>query len=83
MSLGAGDIDQDGDTDLAVGEHGTTNTASLSLYWIEDGTTPHAIYTGDEHHDGALLADIDGDTDLDIISIGWTRKDVTIYTNNL
>jgi hypothetical protein len=30
------------------------------------------VNMGDEHHDGAVLVDVDGDGDLDIISIGWT-----------
>jgi hypothetical protein len=39
------------------------------------------VYTGDEHHDGAQVADIDGDGDLDIISIGWSHDRVLLYEN--
>jgi hypothetical protein len=39
------------------------------------------VFTGDEHHDGALLVDIDRDGDLDIISIGWSHNRVILYEN--
>jgi hypothetical protein len=39
------------------------------------------VSTGDEHHDGAVLVDIDGDGDLDIISIGWAHGRVLLYEN--
>jgi hypothetical protein len=39
----------------------------------------HTVYTGDEHHDGAQVVDIDGDGDLDIISIGWDHDRVLLY----
>jgi hypothetical protein len=41
----------------------------------------HLVYTGDEHHDGARLVDIDKDGDLDIISIGWSHNRVLLYEN--
>jgi len=36
---------------------------------------------GDEHHDGAVVVDIDGDEDNDIISIGWGHDQVILYEN--
>jgi hypothetical protein len=39
----------------------------------------HLVYTGDEHHDGAQVVDIDDDGDLDIISIGWEHDNVLLY----
>ena len=39
------------------------------------------IYTGDEHHDGARVVDIDNDGDLDILSIGWGHNRVLLYEN--
>ena len=39
----------------------------------------HVLYTGDEHHDGAIAADIDGDGDADIISLGWELGKVLLY----
>lgn len=38
---------------------------------------------GDEHHDGAVLADIDDDGDLDILSIGWSHARVLLYENEI
>lgn len=87
MSLDVADMDRDGDLDVVVGEHNTSNPSSAKLYIFENddgqGTSwiGHVVYTGDEHHDGAQVVDIDGDGDLDIISIGWTHKRVLLYEN--
>ena len=87
MSLDVADMDADGDMDVVVGEHNTANPSSASLYVFEnlDGSgldwTRHLVYTGDEHHDGAQVFDIDNDGDLDIISIGWTHDRVVLYEN--
>ena len=43
--------------------------------------TSHVVAIGDEHHDGAVLADIDDDGDLDILSIGWSHNRVLLYEN--
>ncbi|NLF29839.1 MAG: hypothetical protein GX591_02990 [Planctomycetes bacterium] len=87
MSLDAADLDRDGDVDLVVGEHSTTAPATARLWIFEnaDGAggawTAHLVHTGDEHHDGAILRDIDLDGDLDILSIGWTHARVMLYEN--
>ena len=87
MSLDVGDIDGDGDLDVIVGEHNLENPASARLFVFEnlDGRggrwRPTIVHTGDEHHDGALAADIDGDGDLDIVSIGWGHPRVVWYEN--
>jgi hypothetical protein len=87
MSLDGVDMDGDGDIDVVVGEHNTANPDSAKLYLFEnaDGQggqwTEHLIHTGDEHHDGAQIVDIDGDGDNDIISIGWTHGRVLLYEN--
>lgn len=85
MSMDAVDMDGDGDTDVVVGEHNLNDPASASLYIFEnaDGTgaewTEHTVYTGDEHHDGAHVTDIDSDGDYDIVSIGWGHSQVVLY----
>jgi hypothetical protein len=87
MSLGVADIDRDGDTDVVVGEHNlqTPEKARLLLFENLDGNAEewvqHLIYTGDEHHDGAQIVDIDNDGDNDIISIGWSHGHVFLYEN--
>jgi hypothetical protein len=87
MSLDVVDMDGDGDLDVIVGEHNLSdpNSAELSIFENVDGGgsiwAKHIVYTGDEHHDGALVVDIDGDGDLDIISIGWGHDDVLLYEN--
>lgn len=85
MSLDVADIDDDGDLDIIVGEHDLKNPVSARLVLFENlngkGTQwrEHVIYTGDEHHDGAVALDIDGDGDLDVLSIGWGHGKVLLY----
>lgn len=87
MSLGVGDIDGDGDLDLVVGEHNLAHPANARLLWFENlagdalAWRGHLIHRGDEHHNGALLVDVDNDGDLDIVSIGWGHDDVLVYLN--
>jgi hypothetical protein len=87
MSLDVANMDADGDRDVIVGEHNLANPASARLFIFENtngrGTswTRHIVHTGDEHHDGARVADMDGDGDLDIVSIGWGHNRVLLYEN--
>ncbi len=87
MSVDVRDMDGDGDIDVLVGEHYPANPAAarLLLYENADGSgttwTEHLIYTGDEHHDGAQVVDIDNDGDLDVTSIGWQNNLVVVYEN--
>ena len=87
MSLDVGDMDNDGDLDVVTGEHNMKNSSKAHLYIFENkdgkGTTweRHLVSTGDEHHDGSRLVDIDNDGDLDIISIGWSHNKVLLYEN--
>jgi hypothetical protein len=87
MSLDVADMDNDNDFDVVVGEHNTANPQTAKLFVFENASgngvdwTSHLVYTGDEHHDGAQVVDIDGDGDKDIISIGWTHGRVLLYEN--
>jgi hypothetical protein len=87
MSLDVADMDGDGDVDVVVGEHNLANSSSARLYLFKNldsrgaSWTKHLAYTGDEHHDGAQVVDIDSDGDLDIISIGWSHSQVLLYEN--
>lgn len=87
MSLDVADIDDDKDLDVVVGEHRLQHPDMARLIQIEnrDGKglrwLPSVIYTGDEHHDGAHVVDLDKDGDKDIVSIGWGHSKVMVYEN--
>lgn len=87
MSLSLTDMDGDGDLDIVVGEHDLQHPARARLLWLEnvrgDGSAwaTHVIHTGDEHHDGALVVDLDQDGDLDVVSIGWGHGRLLVYEN--
>jgi hypothetical protein len=87
MSLDVRDMNNNGSLDVVVGEHNPANPSEAKLFVYEnaDGVggewIEHVVHTGDEHHDGAQVADISGDGDLDIISIGWDNDLVLFYEN--
>ncbi len=89
MSLGAADLDGNGTEDLVVGEHNLVEPDRSRLIWFKRGYDvrkpwqKRLIYLGDEHHNGALPADFDGDGDIDLVSIGWTHGRVMLYENPL
>jgi hypothetical protein len=81
-SLDAADLDGDGDPDVVVGEHNLSDPAAGRVLIFENAGgswTQHLAATGHEHHDGTQLADVDGDGDADIVSIGWDHDDVLLY----
>lgn len=70
-SLDVADIDQDGDVDVILAEH--RGPMKLAI-WINDGSgifDEKMIDSGKESHLGARTVDLDGDGDLDIVSIAW------------
>lgn len=86
MSMDVRDVDGDGDADVVIGEHNYKAPATARLLIFENlgqgkSWKTHVVHRGDEHHDGAQLADIDGDGDLDILSIGWSHGRVLLYEN--
>jgi hypothetical protein len=87
MAMSVADMDGDGDPDVVLGEHNyeKPETAKLIVFENVDGKSAewrqHVVHTGDEHHDGALAIDIDGDGDKDIVSIGWSHTNVVVYEN--
>ncbi|MFN7994521.1 MAG: VCBS repeat-containing protein [Bryobacteraceae bacterium] len=71
-SLDVADIDRDGDLDIVTCEH---KGKDKRLFLFEnDGRgrfTEHILDQGKESHLGTLLFDLDGDGDLDILSVAW------------
>ncbi len=86
FSVDAADLDHDGDVDVVGGAHQANGEVSI---YENDGDgvtwTTHIVDPGDttviDHHDGTRLVDMDLDGDLDIISIGWSRRSLVIYEN--
>ncbi|MGR9087267.1 MAG: FG-GAP repeat domain-containing protein [Gammaproteobacteria bacterium] len=87
MSLDLADMNHDGRPDVVTGEHNLARPSDASLYIFENAEDTatiwhsHTVYTGDEHHDGAQVVDIDNDGDFDILSIGWSHGRVLLYEN--
>jgi hypothetical protein len=71
-NVDAADLDHDGDVDIVTCEH--KGPKEKLQIWENDGRGNFRevrIDEGKESHLGARLADLDGDGDLDIISIAW------------
>jgi hypothetical protein len=87
MSLDVADMDGDDDLDVIAGEHNLDSPSMAKLFVFENTEgkglkwVAHLVYIGDEHHDGTQVVDIDGDNDLDIVSIGWGHDKVLLYEN--
>jgi hypothetical protein len=73
-SLDIADIDHDGDIDIVTGEHKGKDKRVFILENDGNGNfTTHVIdHSNKESHLGTLLFDLDGDGDLDILSVAWS-----------
>ena len=85
-NLGVADMDRDGDMDIVTCEHkGPQGKFKLQI-WNNDSRgnfTEHLIDQGKESHLGTQLTDLDGDGDLDIVSIAWDNyKYLHVWRND-
>lgn len=85
-SMHTADMDSDGDVDVVVGEHRAEHNRLLIFENVDGGARfiEHVADDGKgpiDHHDGSLPVDIDGDGDLDIVSIGWHTKTLWLFEN--
>lgn len=90
FSMDVGDPDMDGDIDVLIGEHRNPDKENrLLMFENLDGRggawRMHVLHEGPaseiDHHDGAQFADLDGDGDLDIYSIGWHSTGVIDHSD--
>ncbi|MCP4610589.1 MAG: VCBS repeat-containing protein [Planctomycetes bacterium] len=88
FSMDTVDFDGDGDPDVVIGEHRGKQENRVVLFEnVRAGNRwkQHVIdkdsKSNIDHHDGTQAVDLDGDGDLDIISIGWYNPKVWVFEN--
>ena len=84
-SLFVGDVNSDGYLDLAISDNSQLGgSGKFKIYLSVNGTlntTPFWISTFSGYGSGINLADIDNDSDIDLLTGGWWQP-VRIYLNN-
>jgi hypothetical protein len=88
FSMDAADMNGNGRVDVVLGEHRGRPTNRVIIYENLGGGVnwrPHVIDFGlgekIDHHDGTQIFDMDGDGDMDMISIGWYNPKIWVYEN--
>jgi len=81
-SVALGDLDDDGDLDIATGSASGEDFEVIA--WRNDGTpfsglwTPNDVGAGTDHVNSVALGDLDGDGDLDIVSGSGLGEDYEV-----
>ena len=93
FSMDVHDLDNDGRPDVVLGEHRgdvapAQNNRVLIFRNVGGGAswTTHVVDSDSpsviDHHDGTQVADLDGDGDPDIYSIGWNNQKLWVFRND-
>ena len=81
-SMDVADMNNDGSPDVILAEHRGSKTLSI---WANSGQgafNEQIVSTGHESHLGGQTVDLDGDGDLDIVSIAWDESNLVHLWRN-